>query len=885
MAAHSTVSLGARHPIHNWEYADQTAREAATGLTSADIGKVALQQDDGSFWGLTDDSPLTWVAVSGGGGSVPGWLVGNQDPSGFDRGFDSKGAASIGDISFVNGTRTFTIQPQGGESDFRFYVQGSEIVKTTAQNVVIDNTEGLHHIYFDDNGDIQTTMTFSEDLVTRYAYVCGIRWDATNGQEIHMADERHGYRWPGLVHLWAHRGLGTLFNEGLDLGDMITDGSGALNTHAQFSYASGSIADEDIAKDITGASAPANVPVYYRTGVNGDWRLKTADNFPFIYSGTAGYTGASGRIAYNQDTGATWQLTEVPQGDLIIMLYFATTDDSRQVVGIQGQNLYDNIFDARTGILSELSVLVKDGLPFQEFAECWGVIVQSSTAYSNTPAARFRTLDDGNDYLDLRNPRGFGTGNATGATGDVSGPSSATDNAVARFDGTTGKLLQTSVVVISDTGDVSGVRTTQYNALDPATVAHSEGLVFYDNVNKALVCYNEVAGITHQLGQELFLRVRNVSGSTIPNGSAVYVNGSDSQLPTIALAQANSYATAYAAGLTTHAIANNSNGYVTLIGQVNGLDTSGLSVGPVYVSATTPGALTSTQPSGGNIVVRLGSVGNVHATQGAVFVRAASIPLQADKSLLVPGDINISADGSTLANPRVVGVVDMTAGEGARYQFGDANNGWQNGYDQAMQLWAYHSIIFIGDKNSAGAPTMETTSNIGVIFRNSTASSPAVAIDAAASQSTDLLQFRTSTGTLLCAVDENGSYNANNHDIDAIKTATFYQWGAVTAAGSAATVNYQDYQKCTVSLNNLSSVTVTLNEPDGPGNFMLILQQGSTTPSTITWATQGTHALYAPNGTLTVASTTNSITMIGLAYDGTSWYAVSSQPMQTVIAS
>ena len=44
------------------------------------------------------------------------------------------------------------------------------------------------------------------------------------------------------------------------------------------------------------------------------------------------------------------------------------------------------------------------------------------------------------------------------ATGDVVGPASATDNAVVRFDATTGKLIQNSVVIIADTtGDVTGV--------------------------------------------------------------------------------------------------------------------------------------------------------------------------------------------------------------------------------------------------------------------------------------------------------------------------------------------------------------------------------------------------------------------------------------------
>lgn len=44
------------------------------------------------------------------------------------------------------------------------------------------------------------------------------------------------------------------------------------------------------------------------------------------------------------------------------------------------------------------------------------------------------------------------TGTSTG--GDVVGPGSATDNAVARFDGTTGELLQNSVVTIDDLGNI-----------------------------------------------------------------------------------------------------------------------------------------------------------------------------------------------------------------------------------------------------------------------------------------------------------------------------------------------------------------------------------------------------------------------------------------------
>jgi hypothetical protein len=46
------------------------------------------------------------------------------------------------------------------------------------------------------------------------------------------------------------------------------------------------------------------------------------------------------------------------------------------------------------------------------------------------------------------------TGTSGGGGGDVSGPGSSTDNAVVRWSGTTGTLVQNSVVTISDTGDI-----------------------------------------------------------------------------------------------------------------------------------------------------------------------------------------------------------------------------------------------------------------------------------------------------------------------------------------------------------------------------------------------------------------------------------------------
>jgi len=49
--------------------------------------------------------------------------------------------------------------------------------------------------------------------------------------------------------------------------------------------------------------------------------------------------------------------------------------------------------------------------------------------------------------------------------GDVNGPDSSVDNSIARFDGTTGKIIQGSNLTVSDEGDISGARIINATSL------------------------------------------------------------------------------------------------------------------------------------------------------------------------------------------------------------------------------------------------------------------------------------------------------------------------------------------------------------------------------------------------------------------------------------
>jgi len=65
MAFHCELTDLDIHVINTWTYANSAARDAATGFTSDDVYKVAVQTDNNSVWMLVDESPITWQALGG----------------------------------------------------------------------------------------------------------------------------------------------------------------------------------------------------------------------------------------------------------------------------------------------------------------------------------------------------------------------------------------------------------------------------------------------------------------------------------------------------------------------------------------------------------------------------------------------------------------------------------------------------------------------------------------------------------------------------------------------------------------------------------------------------------------------------------------------------
>jgi len=121
----------------------------------------------------------------------------------------------------------------------------------------------------------------------------------------------------------------------------------------------------------------------------------------------------------------------------------------------------------------------------------------------------------------------------------------------------------------------------------------------------------------------LLAAVRNTTGATLTKGTAVYISGATGQRSTVSKALATGDATsAQTLGLITADLANNSNGYVTVVGLVTNMNTSAYTDGQqLYLSPTTAGTLTATKPYAPQHLVYVAIVEYAHPTQGKLFVK------------------------------------------------------------------------------------------------------------------------------------------------------------------------------------------------------------------------------------------------------------------------
>jgi hypothetical protein len=183
----------------------------------------------------------------------------------------------------------------------------------------------------------------------------------------------------------------------------------------------------------------------------------------------------------------------------------------------------------------------------------------SATTYLNLPTTT-------NGYLPLSG------GTVTGNTSFTSGVTANTISNTTYIDFTTGST-------------------------NPSAVG---GRMFFDNTSKSLSYYDIIGNnVPIAMGQQLYVRGNNATGSQINKGSVVMVTGTTNTLPSIALATNNhAQGTPRPIGLAAENISSGSDGLVIVNGILSGITLNTFANGDtLYLSNSTPGGYVNSTSS------------------------------------------------------------------------------------------------------------------------------------------------------------------------------------------------------------------------------------------------------------------------------------------------
>jgi hypothetical protein len=425
--------------------------------------------------------------------------------------------------------------------------------------------------------------------------------------------------------------------------------------------------------------------------------------------------------------------------------------------GAKVRNL-EGVLTGTSGVVGALGINVANGIPkldsnakilvsqlpnsVMEYKGTWN-------AATNTPTLANGTGNQGDVYLcNVAGTTNFGAGAITFAVGDQviysgtiwqkAGGSTGTVTSVAitesgdaltitgspittsgtiniGFAGTSGQYINGAgglttfpslTGFVPYTGATSNVNLGEYGlsggylGLDttPTGTPTSVGTLSWDDTYLTPKVITGTGATTLQVGQEEVVLIHNNTGSTLTDGQVVYINGSTGNLPTVALADASSETTSAATlGVVTETITNGSNGFITISGNVNGLNTTGYTAGDILWLSETAGQFTNVKPVSPAHLVLIGYVVKVSGGNGSILVK-----IQNTQELKECSDVLFTS----LANNDIL-------------QYKSATGLWVNSAGTTTNI-AEGTNLYYTDARSRSAISLTTTGTSGAATYNST---------------------------------------------------------------------------------------------------------------------------------------------------------------------
>ncbi len=184
-----------------------------------------------------------------------------------------------------------------------------------------------------------------------------------------------------------------------------------------------------------------------------------------------------------------------------------------------------------------------------------------------------------------------------------------------------------NVTMLEGLDITNGITSTDYVQLDTSwTNGTSEGRLQWNSEDGTLEVGLPGGDVNLQIGQEFLIRVKNEETFTIPNGKVVYASSTTGNTKNVKLASYDMNESGNrVVGVATEDILSGQFGYITSIGLVRDINTTGLS-GAENVYLGLNGSLSLTPPDAPNKKVVIGIIVREHDTEGQLYVRIKNIP-------------------------------------------------------------------------------------------------------------------------------------------------------------------------------------------------------------------------------------------------------------------
>jgi hypothetical protein len=287
-------------------------------------------------------------------------------------------------------------------------------------------------------------------------------------------------------------------------------------------------------------------------------------------------------------------------------------------------------------------------------------VAEGTNEYFTT--ARARASVSAGTGISYNSTTGVITNSSPSLGGDVVGPTSATDNAIARYDTTTGKLIQNSVVTVSDTGAIAGVLSvTDPNFIDfntGYTTPVTQGQLGWDGTFNSLSLGMIGGNVIQHIGEDTYIYVK--ASAAITKGQVVMFTGSVGASGVATAAPATGVTNGQTIiGIAAENMALNGFGLIQTYGELRNINTSAFADGDIlYYNSAVTGGFTTTYPASGPIVT-VAAVLNGGSAGGGIITIRVSVTQRITASTGI--SVSQTSAGTSVTN---AGVTSAVAGTG-----------------------------------------------------------------------------------------------------------------------------------------------------------------------------------------------------------------------------